>query len=358
VNDLPVAAATAEVSRPRMWRGPLALALALTFAAGTAIDAASAACKPRRPKPQIVLKDLGLGLGACSFDQETMKFAGEPLDQAKCLMRGVNASRNLVPVLETLPEALTSRIGTSTGLPPREALSALLSNQNLEWDFAANLWMPVARANDNGPTAPEARYFVLHDTSGPNYGRRAFPADIDVSPRINNLANFRCSDGWELAHVIVNRSGGMLRGHDFGEPWRATKFERAVNFNGALKGLFLHVEMIQPRRAAKGRGRRNDAEAPTPGFTLAQYNRVALLYTIASVRAQTWLIPAYHAAIDSGIRGGHDDPLNFEIERFAESLDTLIAQLRAGNRQVAATDGTATPSAPAAEDITATIGEQ
>lgn len=337
------------IVRPRLWRQCLAWALALTCAGTAAIDAANAGCKPRRPKPQIVLKSMG----ACSFDQETMKFAGEPLDQARCLMRGVNASRNLVPVLESLPEPLTTRIGTSEGLPSREALSALLSSQNLEWDFAVNLWMPLARANDNDRNAPEARYFVLHDTSGPNYGRRAFPADIDVSPKINNLAHFRCSDGWELAHVIVNRSGGMLRGHDFGEPWRATKFERAVNFNGAVKGLFLHVELIQPRRAAKGRGRHNDAEAPTPGFTLAQYNRVALLYVIASVRAQTWLIPAFHSAIDSGIRGGHDDPLNFAIERFAESLETLMAQLRSGVRQIA-TDGTA-----AAEgDITAAIGER
>jgi aryl-alcohol dehydrogenase-like predicted oxidoreductase len=28
---------------------------------------------------------------------------------------------------------------------------------------------------------------------------------------------------------------------------RETKFEQAANFSGALKGLFLHVELIQPR---------------------------------------------------------------------------------------------------------------
>ena len=31
-------------------------------------------------------------------------------------------------------------------------------------------------------------------------------------------------------------------------PWRATKFEAAKNFGPSLKGLFLHVELIQPRR--------------------------------------------------------------------------------------------------------------
>jgi hypothetical protein len=33
-----------------------------------------------------------------------------------------------------------------------------------------------------------------------------------------------------------------------------------------------------------------------------------LLYTIASVRAGEWLIPAFRAVIDGDVRGGHDDP--------------------------------------------------
>src|SRR5262249_42159897 len=89
--------------------------------------------------------------------------------------------------LESLPPALVSRIGANTGLPARELLSTFLSKQDLEWDFAANLWQPLSRANDNDPNAPMARYFVIHDTSGPNFGRRPFPPDIDVDPRINNL---------------------------------------------------------------------------------------------------------------------------------------------------------------------------
>ena len=119
-----------------------------------------------------------------------------------------------------------------------------MSKQDFEWDFAANLWQPLSRANDNDPNAPMARYFVIHDTSGPNYGHRSFPPDIDVNPKINNLVRFKCPDGWGKAHVIVDRMGGMLLDHDFSIPWRETKFERAANFAGALKGLFVHVEMI------------------------------------------------------------------------------------------------------------------
>ena len=50
-----------------------------------------------------------------------------------------------------------------------------------------------------------ARYLVIHDTSGPSFGRRSFPSDIDVNPKINSLAGFKCADGWGKAHVVINR---------------------------------------------------------------------------------------------------------------------------------------------------------
>ena len=315
--------AAAGVCSARGARAGLAVLLACAVISISAGTASSHDCMPRRPRPPVVLKDMG----PCRFDPLTMSFSGEPMMQAKCLMRGMDASRNLVPTLESLPAALAERIGGDTGLPTREALSAFLSKQNLEWDFAAHLWQPLSRGNDNDPAAPMARYFVMHDTSGPSFGRRAFPADIDVNPKINNLAQFKCSDGWGVAHVVINRTGQMLLNHDFATPWRATKFERAVNFAGALKGLFVHVEMIQPRRSA-GRSRWNDAQTPDPSFTSAQYDRLALLYVIASVRAGHWLVPAFHAPIDAHIPNGHDDPLNFNIASFAESLDGVMSKLQ------------------------------
>ena len=114
-------------------------------------------------------------MGPCVFDWGTLSFQGEPAQQARCLMRGMDKSRNLAPTLESLPAALEQRVGSDAGLPSREALSGYLSKLDLEWDFAAYLWQPVSRANDNDPDAPMARYFVIHDTSGPNYGRRPFP---------------------------------------------------------------------------------------------------------------------------------------------------------------------------------------
>ncbi len=267
-------------------------------------------------------------MGACDFNFDSLAYRGTPEEQALCLMRAEDQSRNLGPPLPKLPEALASRVGRDTGLPTREKLSTFLSKQDLEWSFAANLWQPVSRAEDNNPEAPQATYFVVHDTSGPNFGHRDFPDDIDSTARLNNLSNFACSDGWGIAHVVINRAGDMLLNHDFAQPWRETKFERAVDFVGTLKGLFLHVEMIQPRRSAPGHSRYNDAQPPSPAFTTAQYDRLALLYTIASVRAGRWLIPAYHASIDAGIRDGHDDPMGFDAETFGNSINLLIEKLR------------------------------
>ena len=298
------------------------VATGLTCAAlfGSMPAAVSAECKPSHFRPPYFIKDMG----ACAFDPETLSFAGTPVEQAMCLMRGMDATRNLGPPLGSLPPALAGRVGETSGLPSREALSSLLSEQGLGDDFASHLSQPVSRAYDNDPDAPLARYFVIHDTSGPTYGRHGFPDDIDTNPKINNLANFVCSDEWGKAHVVVNRSGGMLLNHELSIPWRETKFEQAAEFGGALKGLFLHTELIQPRRYGRG----GDGHSPDPAFSAAQYDRLALLYAIASVRAGQWLIPAFHAAIDADIPNGHDDPLNFDIQSFADSLDRLVEKLQ------------------------------
>jgi hypothetical protein len=288
-----------------------------------AVDAVAQRCQPRRALPRIVLATLG----PCEFNPETLSFAGDGPQQAKCLMRSATERRNLGPHLESLPAALAGRVGQQSALPDRDALAVHLAELGLTFDYAPFLWQPLSRGRDNDPNAPQARYFVIHDTSGPNFGRRPFPVNIDEHRGINNLGRHRCADGWESAHVIINRAGAMLLGHEFSEPWRATRFERATRFGTDLKGLFLHVELVQPRRSQPGHGRRNDALAPTPGFSDIQYDRLALVYTIASVRAGHWLIPAFHIAIDSGIRGGHDDPQNFEVAAFAASIERLAKRL-------------------------------
>jgi hypothetical protein len=297
--------------------------LAAAMLCSSALEAYAQNCRPRSPRPPTPLT----GMGVCEFNHETFSYAGEPAQQAMCLMRASDKTRNLGPQLESIPATLAGRVGQSTGLPERSALAAHLAESGLTYDFASFLWLPLSRARDNDPEAPQARYFVIHDTSAPFLGWSPFPADIDTNEKINNLARFACKDDWAIAHVFINRSGAMLLGRELSEPWRATKFERGTPFGSDLRGLFLHIELIQPRGVASHIRGRNDARAPTPGFSAAQYERLALVYTIASVRSGRWLIPAFHTAIDAGIRGGHDDPQNFDVETFAASVDRLVEKL-------------------------------
>ena len=324
---------TAWISEDRLSRVPAefnpprfilscAIALAMT---GAAMPDAWAAGICRFPKqPPVILKNMG----PCNFDPVELRFAGDTEQQARCLLSPVYKIGHLGPPLASLPPALKDRVGRESGLPAREALLALLREENLDNQFGGELLQPVARARDNDPQAPVARYMVIHDTSSPNLRGRPWPKDIDQDRSINQLARYSCSNKIERAHVFINRTGAMLLPHDFSVPWRATKFEMAVQFGTALKGLFLHVELIQPRRSEPRRGRNNDFQAPQPGFTPAQYDRLALVYVIASVRAGAWLIPAFHAVIDEGIRNKHDDPQNFELEAFAGSLERLIQRLK------------------------------
>jgi len=85
--------------------------------------------------------------------------------------------------------------------------------------------------------------------------------------------------------------------------------------------------LIQPRKSKAGKWKDNDIISPDPGFTLEQYDKLALLYICASARSGNWLIPAYHAVLDQGIKNGHDDPQNFELNKFSESIEKLVKEI-------------------------------
>ena len=247
--------------------------------------------------------------------------------QAACLLNPVEPVGRLGTPLEKLPESLAERVGRTTSLPDREALRALLQARGFE-HLAAELSRPVSHAHDDDPLSRPATYFIIHDTSTPNFRALAWPTSIDDDPKINDLARYQCANKIERAHIFINRGGAILFSHDFSVPWRATKFEMAVQHGSALKGLFLHIELIQPRRRLPGYGRGNDFLAPSPGFTPAQYDSLALVYAVTSLRAGFWLIPAFHAVIDEFIRDKHDDPQNFELEAFAAALQRLLHHLQ------------------------------
>jgi hypothetical protein len=258
-------------------------------------------------------------LGPCGFDATTLSFSGDALAQARCLLRPVATGGLLSRQPAALPPSLEALIGRTAGdLKPQ--LQRYLAQRHIgDAAVGGSLDAPLSHARDGDSEAPLARYFVLHDTSVPWLGDVAtFPADDD--PALNDLKRFAGPDA--VAHVFINRLGETLQGHDFRVPWRATQLENRL-VGVASRGLFLHVELAQPRRRDPAGSARNDLIAPTPGFTDAQYAQMALLYAAASARRGDWLVPAFHAAIDEGMADAHDDPQHFEIARFADALARL-----------------------------------
>jgi hypothetical protein len=266
----------------------------------------------------------------CKFDEKTLQFAGAPAEQARCLLRPNKIGGVLDAELKKLPAPLERLIGESVTIKKENLRKFLQKHKIDEETIGGNIDKTLSIANLPGGEQVQALYFIIHDTSSPYLKDAPFPEnfDTDADWRGNDLTIWLKQP---VAHIFVNRLGASLTTTPFDEPARkgwGTKFAREF-LKADGKGLQIHIELIQPRRRdATKSNPENDLIAPFPGFTDAQYERLALLYTTASVRRGTWLIPAYHSAIDAGIKDAHDDPQNFELQKFAENVKKLQKKLK------------------------------
>lgn len=259
--------------------------------------------------------------GKCKFDKQSFAFAGTPAEQASCLLRKVKILGNVDATPAQLPANLAGFIGKPVTVSKAKLRQAITAAGLTEAGVGGSLDDPLSRGNTNNPNAPQARYFVIHDTSTPNLVNEPFPADIDTSNRVNRLDRYHDATDAK-AHIFLNRKGETYVGHKLNVPWRATKLEGTI---GTLsRGMFIHIENIQPRRKHPSQP---DGNAPTPGFSATQYDRLALLYLVASTRAGTGLVPAFHAAMDEGISNGHDDPQNFSLADFDAAFGRVLADM-------------------------------
>ena len=259
------------------------------------------------------------------------------IDQAKCLLRQPKIFGNVGPTLTSLPVPFDQLLTRPTIDISKEQLRRYLQAQGInEADIGGSLDNPVSRTNNNNPSAELARYFIIHDTSTPNLGNANFPNNINQSSWEFNNFNKYGSGEKSPAHIIINRVGESVTRKDFNIPWRSTKRE-SDQFCGVnkCKGLFLAVELVQPRRCQPNPGqsqcsppRKNDAKSPDPGFTKAQLDRLAVVYIAASVRRGKWLIPAFHVVLDQVLPGGHDDPQNFNLDQWSKQLNDILTEIR------------------------------
>jgi hypothetical protein len=266
----------------------------------------------------------------CKFDETTLQFVGTPIEQARCLLRPNKTGGVLGDELQKLPKPFEKLIGKKVEIKKESFRKYLQKHKIDEETIGGNLDKPLAAAKLPSGEAIQTLYFIIHDTSSPYLKDEPFPDNL------NEDANWKGNDVsiWlkqPVAHIFVNRLGESITTTPFDETVRkgwGTKFARDF-LKADGKGLQIHIELVQPRRRdTKNANPENDLIAPLPGFTDGQYERLALLYLAASVRRGTWLIPAYHSAIDAGIKDAHDDPQNFELKRFAEKLKKLLDKLK------------------------------
>lgn len=259
-------------------------------------------------------------IGECQFDPTSLTFAGTPLEQARCLLRkielkAVRKEQALPPVIIKL----MSEGGTPIAAQKAAALAAFPEPYRTYARQYADA--PVSHTEEGQPLL----YFVIHDTSHPFYANEPFPKRLDQDWKVNDFTPYMDQTFAKapVAHIFLNRVGQIWAGHEFQEPWRATKLESRV-VGSRERGRFVHIETVQPRRFLPGATTRAETYGPKPGFTKEQYRMLAALYVYVSARAGRWLIPAQHNTVDSTIPEAHDDPQNFDLKAFGKELDRLV----------------------------------
>ncbi|MFA6277042.1 MAG: hypothetical protein WC622_09855 [Pedobacter sp.] len=267
-------------------------------------------------------KAMGQSKLAPKFDTETMQFIGTKHQQATYLLRYVQKYAHLGDTLKTLPPFLDSILNGEIKVIRKRKLQKYLDRSTItDEEIGGSLDSPICAVS-----GVKASYFAIHDTSNFLTDSTAFPTNIDsVSWSGNRLDNKRT---FKLTHIFINRLGASITPNDLSRHIHATKFESPIKnplLNKSVVGSFIHIEVIQPRIADPGK--KNDAIAIIPGFTDLQYKRLALIYVAASLRKGEWLIPTFHAVLDDGIPDGHDDPQNFELEKFDQAINEIYHSL-------------------------------
>ena len=252
-----------------------------------------------------------------------MQFAGDKQEQAQYLLRYVHKYARISDSLTVLPPFLNRAMAGSISPPNRQKLQRYLNKMHILPD-------EIGGTIDSGISSVggiTARYFVIHDASNFLSNMDAFPANIDSASWSGNRLDNK--PGFKYSHMFINRLGQSITANNFNTPIHATKFESPVKnplIQTPITGDFIHIELVQPRLPDPGK--KNDAIAVLPGFTQGQYDRLALVYLVASVRKGDWLIPTFHAVIDEGIYDGHDDPQHFELKKFDASLAAIFKAIR------------------------------
>ena len=103
----------------------------------------------------------------CSFDAGQMTFAGSPVEQARCLLRFVKRVGEVGNTPAVLPQVLATLLSQPLNLGiTKSQLRSYLQKQGIpESTVGGSITDRLCHADTDNPSAPAARYFVIHDTS-------------------------------------------------------------------------------------------------------------------------------------------------------------------------------------------------
>ena len=261
-----------------------------------------------------------------------MEYKGTKTEQAEILLRTVKMGGNIEDKKPEIDKQFLTLMVGNVDITKTALKNYLTENNIKENEVGGKIDKPVSFITLKGNRV-YAKYFVIHDVSTPSIPNE-LPNNINDSsfmykktywnnPNISAWSSVDC-------HSLLTRTGQVRMLHDFSDGWRATKFEsNKFGLGEVSRGLFLHIELGQPRYFKPPTSNEENAPyAPKPGFTDKQYERLALLYICASFRKGEWLIPAFHGCIDEGIKGGHDDPQNFELNKFTTAILNLVKNIK------------------------------
>tara|TARA_R110002074_G_scaffold368728_1_gene543280 strand:- start:84 stop:938 length:855 start_codon:yes stop_codon:yes gene_type:complete len=259
-----------------------------------------------------------------NFSIKNQAFKGSKITQAEYLLHHVKPMGILARDSTVLPQFLHKLMNDDVSVVSISEIDIYLSDYHLDYSDVGGSIQDSLSRNKKGASA---KYFVIHDTSTPNFLNKDFPSNINEDSWKQNDVEVRWGKR-NGPHAFIGRTGKTFFPINFSVPWRATGFENETLNKAISRGLFVHIELVQPRKSKTGKWKDNDIIAPDPGFTQEQYDKLALLYICTSARAQNWLVPAYHAVLDQGLKNGHDDPQNFKLNKFSDNIEALVKELK------------------------------
>ena len=123
-------------------------------------------------KPPVILKNHA---GLCGFDVGTLSFAGDPQQQAACLLNPVEPVGRLGTAAGKAARGARRSASAAARACPTARPCARCCRSAASSMLAAELSRPVSHAHDDDPLSRPATYFIIHDTSTPNYRALAWP---------------------------------------------------------------------------------------------------------------------------------------------------------------------------------------